>query len=131
MKNFEEEWVIGMENSKKVFHCNVELTIDVIKSKWSPLILCIIGDAGIMRYGEVKRAIPNMNERVLSRQLRELEEKQLINREVFDELPLRVEYSLTEIGQSLLPILLSLGDWGKAYNAMVNYGRIDAKYCCS
>lgn len=85
-----------MEKSKKVFHCNVELTIDIIRGKWKPLIIHYIGNSGVIRYGELKRKIPNINERVLSRQLRELEEHKLISRKVYDEVPSKVEYSVTE-----------------------------------
>ena len=105
-----------MSKSKKVFNCNVELTIDVIKSKWIPIIIIEIGKAEVIRYGELKREIPKINERVLARQLRELEERELIKRKVYDEVPPKVEYSLTEIGKTLVPILDSLGEWGKKYN---------------
>ena len=115
---------------KKVFHCNVELTVDLIKGKWIPLIICHIGNSGIIRYGELKRGIPNINERVLSRQLRELEEHQLISRKFYDEIPLKVEYSLTETGKTLLPILNMLGEWGRKYNTVYNYGEIDLKRAC-
>lgn len=117
-----------MREGKKVFHCNVELTIDIIKGKWTPLIINRIGNSGIIRYGELKREIPNVNERVLSRQLRELEERNLVSRKIYDEIPFRVEYSLTEVGKTLLPILDELGEWGKKYNQDINYGDIDSKY---
>lgn len=114
-----------MSNEKKTFHCNVELTIDIIKSKWNPLIICKIGTFNVIRYGELKRQIPNINERVLSRQLRELEENKLINRKVYDELPFKVEYSLTDTGKTLVPILNELGKWGKSYNEKFQYGEIN------
>ncbi len=114
-----------MKNSNRIFHCNVELAVDLIKGKWMPLIICYIGNSGILRYGELKRLIPNINERVLSRQLRELEEHKIINRKVYDELPMKVEYSLSETGQTLLPILNELGEWAKKYNIDNYYGVID------
>ena len=117
-----------MNRSKKVFHCNVELTVDIIKGKWIPLIICRIGDSGVIRYGELKRNIPNINERVLSRQLRELEENKIISRKIYDEVPLKVEYSLTDIGKTLVPILNKLGEWGKKYNKEIKYGEIDLEY---
>ena len=120
--------MIFMNKSKKVFHCNVELTIDLIKGKWTPLIICQIGNFDVIRYGELKRRIPNINERVLSRQLRELEENKLISRKIYDELPLKVEYSLTKIGKTLLPILNELGGWGRKYNEEINYGEVDLEY---
>lgn len=115
------------KNEKKVFRCNVELTLDIIGGKWKPLIIHHIGNSGVIRYGELKRKIPNINERVLSRQLRELEDCHLIHRIVYDEVPLRVEYTITEIGKSLAPILDKLGEWGKNFNLNFNYGEIDFK----
>lgn len=113
---------------KKVFYCNVELTIDIIGGKWKPLIIYQIGKHEGIRYGDLKRKIPNINERVLTRQLRELEENKLIKRQIYDELPQRVEYSLCEITKSLAPILYDLGKWGKEYNKSFNYGLIDFEY---
>ncbi|MFT8344359.1 MAG: helix-turn-helix domain-containing protein [Clostridium beijerinckii] len=118
------------KNEKKVFHCNVELTIDIIGGKWKPLIIHHIGNSGVIRFGELKRKIPNINERVLSRQLRELEEHELISRKVYDEVPPKVEYSITEIGKTLTPILNELGEWGKKYNENTNYGEIDFEGEC-
>lgn len=118
------------KNEKKVFHCNVELTIDIIAGKWKPLIIHHIGNSGVIRYGELKRKIPTINERVLSRQLRELEEQKLISRKVYDEVPPKVEYSITEIGKTLTPILNELGKWGKKYNENIKYGEIDSKDEC-
>lgn len=113
------------EVKEKIFHCNVELTLDIIGGKWKALIIYQIGKFEKIRYGELKRVIPNINERVLSRQLRELEEDQLINRKVYDTVPPKVEYSLTDIGQSLSPILYKLGEWGKEYNNKFDYGKIN------
>ena len=110
---------------KKVFYCNVELTLDIIGGKWKPLVIYQIGAHDNIRYGELKRKIPNINERVLTRQLRELEEKGVISRKSYEGAQLKVEYSLTEIGKSLLPILLELGEWGKKYNIDFKYGEIE------
>lgn len=113
------------KSSEKIFHCNVELTLDIIGGKWKPLILHHIGNASPIRYGELRRRIPNINERVLSRQLRELEKDRLIKRKVYDEVPLRVEYSVTRVGSTLIPILNALGNWGVKYNEVFDYGEID------
>lgn len=118
------------KDEKKVFYCNVELTLDIIGGKWKPLIIHQIGSYKTIRYGELKRTIASINERVLSRQLRELEEHQIIHREVYDETPLRVEYSLTDMGQSLAPILYELGEWGKKYNKNYSYGEIEFQNEC-
>ncbi|WLR46612.1 helix-turn-helix domain-containing protein [Halobacillus litoralis] len=108
----------------KLYYCNVELSLDIIGGKWKPLIIHHIGGAGVIRYGELKRKVPNINERVLSRQLRELEESKIIQRTVYDEVPPRVEYSLIEMGKTLVPILNELGLWGIEYNQKYNHGEI-------
>ncbi len=118
------------EESGKVFHCNVELTLDIIGGKWKPLIIHHIGNSSPIRYGELKRKIPNINERVLSRQLRDLEKDKLIRRKVYDEVPQRVEYSVTKVGASLTPILNALGIWGVKYNQAFEYGTIDFEEEC-
>jgi len=109
---------------KKQFNCTIELTLDIIGGKWKPLILYHLTQYNILRYGEIKKLIPNINERMLTRQLRELEKDQLIHREVYREVPPRVEYSLTEMGDSLKPILLQLGKWGVNYNDTFDFADI-------
>ncbi|KMM37989.1 winged helix-turn-helix transcriptional regulator [Guptibacillus hwajinpoensis] len=113
------------ESNKKTFYCNVELSLDIIGGKWKPLIIHHIGGAGVIRYGQLKRKIPNINERVLSRQLRELEEANLIQRKIYDEVPPRVEYSLIGMGKTLVPILNELGSWGAEYNQTYQHGEVD------
>ncbi|MFI3215005.1 MAG: helix-turn-helix domain-containing protein [Eubacteriales bacterium] len=104
-----------MENIR-VFNCNMELTLDIIGGKWKPIIIYHVGNNEKMRYGELKRLIPSINERVLSRELRELEQKGIVTRDEFKEKVLRVEYSLTDIGNDVLPLLNSLTEWGNKYN---------------
>ncbi len=108
----------------KVFNCNMELTLDIIGGKWKPIIIYHVGNSPKMRYGELKRLIPNISERVLSRELRELEKKGVIVREEFREKVLRVEYSLTDIGNEVLPLLNSLTQWGNKYNALHSYAEV-------
>lgn len=114
-----------IKSEKKKFYCNVELSLDIIAGKWKPLIIHHIGLSKVIRYGELKKKIPAINERVLSRTLRELEEDKIIKREVYNELPLKVEYSMTEIGEVLIPILNDLGNWGVSYNEEFDYGVVD------
>ncbi len=112
-----------MENIR-VFNCNMELTLDIIGGKWKPIIIYHVGNNEKMRYGELKRLIPSINERVLSRELRELEKKGIVSREEFKEKVLRVEYSLTEIGNDVLPLLNSLTEWGNKYNQQECYAKV-------
>ncbi len=111
----------------KVFNCNMELTLDIIGGKWKPILIYHIGTEKKLRYGELKRLIPSISERVLSRELRELEKANIIVREAFEEKVLRVEYSLTAIGLEALPILEALTVWGNRYNQAFNYAKVLCK----
>lgn len=99
--------------TKKIYHVAVEATLDVIGGKWKPIILCHLG-AQPMRTSELCRAIPNISQRVLTRQLRELEQDKIIRRKVYSQVPPKVEYSLTDEGRSLREILVAMSDWGNA-----------------
>ncbi len=114
----------GLQMDEKVFNCNMELTLDIIGGKWKPILIFHIGSQGKIRYGELKRLTPSISERVLSRELRNLEKAKIITREVFEEKVLRVEYSLTEIGQEILPVLTALTIWGNKYNQKFNYAKV-------
>lgn len=98
----------------KTYHCTVEATLDVIGGKWKPLILWALGDS-VMRFGELQRGLPGVNAKMLTKQLRELEEDGVITRTVYPEVPPRVEYSITDFGKTLIPILQALCTWGAQY----------------
>jgi DNA-binding HxlR family transcriptional regulator len=99
----------------KSYRCFFELTLMVIGGKWKPIILYQLAREGIMRFSDLRRGIPQTTERMLSKQLKELEQDGLVHREVYQQVPPKVEYSLTKLGCSLIPILLSLREWGIAY----------------
>lgn len=103
-----------MKQQPKLFLCEKELTLSVICGKWKPLILWNLGQ-GTKRFCELKKLLPPVTQKILTTQLREMEEDLLVHREVYPVYPAKVEYSLTEHGQSLIPILQSMMDWGKAY----------------
>ena len=103
----------------KTYRCCFELALDIIAGKWKLVILYFIAHKKIIRYGELKNSIPDINERMLTRQLRELERDQLIHREVYKQVPPKVEYSLTQIGKSIIPLMDQLEDWGVSYNQKV------------
>lgn len=95
-------------------HCPVEATLDLIGGKYKALILWHLSE-GTLRFSELRKAITNATPKMLTQQLRELEAQQLIHREVFPVVPPKVEYSLTDLGRSLMPILVAMRDWGAEY----------------
>ncbi len=98
--------------------CPVETTLTLIGDKWKVLILRDLL-SGTKRFGELKKSIGNVSQKVLTSQLRSMEETKLINRKVYAEVPPRVEYSLTELGKSLKPILDAMQNWGQWYKDLL------------
>ncbi len=98
--------------------CPVETTLTLIGDKWKVLILRDLLP-GTKRFGELKKSIGNVSQKVLTAQLRDMEGSGLINRKVYAEVPPRVEYSLTDLGQSLKPILDAMWNWGEEYKASI------------
>lgn len=94
--------------------CPVETTIHVIGGKWKPLIVFFLLD-GTKRFNELQRLIPQATRRMLTQHLRELERDGIVHREVYREVPPKVEYSLTALGRSMEPILNLMLDWGQYY----------------
>lgn len=94
--------------------CPVEATLELIGGKYKALILWHLAE-GKLRFSELKKAVSGATPKMLTQQLRELEAHKLIHREVFPVIPPKVEYSLTELGQSLMPVLVSMRDWGASY----------------
>lgn len=99
----------------KTYRCFFELTLLVMGGKWKPVILYHLATDRVMRFSELRRSIGGITERMLARQLRELEADGIVHREVYREVPPRVEYSLTDMGEGLVPILKQLRDWGAHY----------------
>lgn len=96
----------------RIYQLGIEATLDVIGGKWKPLILCNLGH-GPLRSGELKRNLPNVTQKMLTQQLRELENDQIIARKVYNQVPPKVVYSLTEEGKTLRDILVSMSVWGE------------------
>jgi DNA-binding HxlR family transcriptional regulator len=101
-----------MNDQKK--HDPVEATIHLIGGKWKPLIIWHLSNQ-TMRFNELRRALPKVTQKMLTQQLREMESHELIHRKVYPVVPPKVEYSLTELGQSLSPLLKEMCDWGQNY----------------
>ena len=95
-------------------NCPVEATLSLIGGKYKALILWNLAN-GKLRFSELHKAVSSATAKMLTQQLRELESQCLIHREVFPIIPPKVEYSLTELGKSLMPILVAMRDWGASY----------------
>lgn len=108
----------GKKLEKALPACPVETTLMLIGDKWKVLILRDLLP-GTKRFGELKKSIGSVSQKVLTAQLRDMEQSGLVNRRVYAEVPPRVEYSLTELGQSLKPILDSMWNWGEGYQTSV------------
>ncbi|CAL1517132.1 helix-turn-helix domain-containing protein [Chitinophaga sp. MM2321] len=93
--------------------CPVAGTLKIIGGKWKPMILYLVGE-GINRFGQLSKSMPEISKHVLTQQLRDLETDGVISREVFAEIPPRVEYTLTEKGRSLLSVTQAMMQWGLA-----------------
>lgn len=104
----------SMNEIKELPACPVETTLSLIGDKWKVLILRDL-ITGTKRFGELKKSIGTVSQKVLTAQLRNMEENGLVHRKVYAEVPPRVEYSLTELGQSLKPILDAMQNWGEEY----------------
>ena len=93
--------------------CGLKRVIDTVGGKWKIMILCVIDKNEIVRYGELRRSIHGITNTMLANSLKELESDGLVERKQYDEMPVRVEYNLTEKTKSLIPILLELKKWGE------------------
>ncbi|MED4649913.1 helix-turn-helix domain-containing protein [Bacillus inaquosorum] len=95
------------------YHCEKELTLSIISGKWKVVILWHLGIEGPHRFSELQRLFPKISHKILTNQLRELTEDGIVHREVYPEIPPKVEYSMTELGMTLLPIVEMMYEWGK------------------
>jgi DNA-binding HxlR family transcriptional regulator len=102
-------------NRGRNYHCSMELALQVIGGKWKPLILYHLSRNGTKRFGELRKMMPNITQKMLTQQLRELEHDGLIHRVVYAQVPPKVEYSLSQFGTSILPVLERLSQWGQDY----------------
>lgn len=110
-----------MTNAEKLNElpaCPVETTLTIISDKWKVLILRDLM-TGTKRFSELKKSIGNVSQKVLTSQLRQMEESGVVSRKVYPEVPPRVEYSLTDLGKSLKPILDAMQNWGEGYKEIL------------
>lgn len=97
-------------NNKK-YNCPMEMTMDLIGGKWKAVILWHLSSR-VLRFNELRRIFPDVSQKMLTQQLRDLESNGLIDRKVYPQVPPKVEYSLTELGSSLVPVLHEMNEWG-------------------
>jgi len=99
----------------KNYLCPFEIAMDLIGGKWKPIIIWHLGTKGTKRFSELKKLLPQITQKMLTQQLRELESDSLIERKVYPQVPPKVEYSLKDLGESLMPILKMMCEWGEDY----------------
>lgn len=104
---------------EKAYSCGMELTMDVIGGKWKSVILWHLRNR-TLRFSQLKRKLNGITQKMLTQQLRELEEDGLINRKVYPQVPPKVEYSLTDYGKTIVPVLYSIYKWGVGYSKHFN-----------
>lgn len=106
-------------------YCKFETTLEILIGKWKPVILLRLLASGTMRFSELQRSIPDITKKMLSQQLKELEYHDIVHREVYPSIPPKVEYSISEYGQRLTPILQAMNDWGVGHLAHLTklYGK--------
>jgi len=104
------------------YTCGLDAAVDVIGGKWKPLILWAL-HVDTRRFGELRRDVPGISEKMLIRQLREMEAVGIVHREMYREVPPRVEYSLTEFGRSLNAALVPLSEWGEQHMDRIGLAR--------
>lgn len=109
----------GDKSEKKIIFdektCPVTATMKVLGGKWKPILINAIYFTSPARFGELKRSVIGITQSMLTSQLRELEEDGIITRKIYAEIPPRVEYTLTDFGLTLSPIIQSMAEWGKQY----------------
>lgn len=101
-------------NMERTDYCPVAVTLELIGGKYKALILWHLSE-GTLRYSELQKRIPGATPKMLTQQLREMETQDLVQRKVYPVVPPKVEYSLTSLGRSLMPVLVSMRDWGAGY----------------
>ena len=106
-------WLVGLE--VKAMTCPIEIAVNLIGDKWKILILKRLLDHKILRFGELSRELVGISQKMLSQQLRRMEQDGLVIRTIYASIPPRVEYSLTDLGKSLDPVVDVLYQWGKYY----------------
>ena len=115
-----KEYTYNINGNK--YHCAMDITMNFIGGKWKTVVLWYLKNK-TYRFGELNRQIPDITEKMLSLQLKALEQDGIVKREIFPEVPLRVEYSLTDFGKTLIPVINAIAKWGRAFGE--NTGKLE------
>ncbi len=125
-----EEQTEGLAGDEE--RCPLEYGFEIFCGKWKPRILCLLGTSETMRYSALRREMANVSDTVLAQALKSLADEGIVERRQYAEIPPRVEYTLTEKGRLVLPILKSICRWSRAYgNEATLRSARDCKGCCS
>ena len=117
MGTFAEKSIVMADIKAEYLACPIRNVISRFGDKWSMLVLFMLhrSETGILRFNEIRRLMMDCSQKMLSQTLKNLEQSHLVHREVYPEVPPRVEYSLTETGKSLMPAIIALIEWGQAH----------------
>ncbi|MCG8575722.1 MAG: winged helix-turn-helix transcriptional regulator [Flavobacteriales bacterium] len=105
---------------EEYLNCPFHLAMNTLEGKWKFAILYVLLDKGTLRFKELERAIPDISTRMLVKELKHLETKKIVKRKAYATVPPKVEYSLTEVGKSLKPVIDSISKWGESYAKAVS-----------
>ena len=109
--------ILSMKKDTKEAICpEVKATLKAIGGKWKPLVLWHLNKQDVMRFGELKKNMSGITQKMLTKELRELESDRIIKRKVYPQVPPKVEYSITEYGKSLRPVIKEMYKWGKEHS---------------
>lgn len=112
---------------RKPENCRVEDALGILVGKWKPVILLYLLQEGTKRFSELKRNMPGITQKMLTKQLRELEDEGIVERVVYPQVPPKVEYSMTEYGRSLEPVLEAMHEWGAKHTMQKDQQQIEIK----
>ena len=117
MGTFAENYIVMADVKAEYLACPIRNVISRFGDKWSMLVLFMLhnSETGILRFNEIRRLMTDCSQKMLSQTLKNLEQSHLVHREVYPEVPPRVEYSLTETGKSLMPAIIALIEWAQAH----------------
>ncbi|HAX72335.1 MAG TPA: transcriptional regulator [Firmicutes bacterium] len=126
-ENLRKEIREKIENGE--YHCEKELTLSVISGKYKVVIIWHLGHEGVHRFNELQKLFPKISHKMLTNQLKELIDDGIVHREVYSSVPPKVEYSITELGMTLVPLVDMMYDWGKMRMEQIT-GKTDETCCC-